>query len=43
MTTSALIMMILVQLTVTSITAYFFGKVLKAPKRSEPDTFTDEQ
>lgn len=41
MTTSALITMILVQSTVTIITAYFFIKVLRAPKRPEPDSFTE--
>jgi heme/copper-type cytochrome/quinol oxidase subunit 2 len=41
MTTSALIMMILVQVSVTIITIYFFVKVLKTPKREEPDSFTD--
>lgn len=43
MTTSAIIMMILVQLTVTIITAFFFVKVLKTPKKSGPDTYTDEE
>lgn len=41
MTTSALITMILVQVTVTIITAYFFIKVLKAPKKPEPDSFVE--
>lgn len=41
MTTSALIMMILVQVSVTVITIYFFVKVLKAPKREEPDSFVE--
>ena len=41
MTTSALIMMILVKTTVTSITIYFFTKVLKIPKKPEPDSYTD--
>ncbi len=42
MTTSALIMMILVQVIVASITGYFFFKVLKAPKKPEEDSFTEE-
>ncbi len=42
MTTSAITMMILVQLAVTIVTAYFFVKVLKAPKKSETDSYTDE-
>lgn len=41
MTTSAIILMILVQVSVTLITLYFFIKVLKAPKKSEPDSFVD--
>lgn len=41
MTTSALIMMILVQLTVTVITAYFFYKVLTIPPKPEPDSFAE--
>lgn len=41
MTTSALIMMVVVQLTVTGVTLYFFIKVLKAPKKQEPDSFED--
>lgn len=41
MTTAALITMILVQVSVTIITLYFFFKVLKAPKQSEPDSFED--
>lgn len=41
MTTSALILMILVQLSVTIITGYFFYKVLKTPPRHEPDSFDE--
>jgi len=41
MTTSAIIMMVLVQLSVTFITIYFFIKVLKAPKRAEPDSYVE--
>lgn len=42
MTTSAIIMMVLVQVTVASITGYFFVKVLKMPEKKEPDSFTEE-
>lgn len=41
MTTSALITMLLVQLTVTGITGYFFWKVLKTPPKPD-DSFTEE-
>jgi hypothetical protein len=41
MTTSALITMLVVQITVTLITGYFFFRVLRAPKRPEPDSYTD--
>lgn len=41
MTTSAIIMMVTVQLSVTAITIYFFIKVLKAPKREEPDSYIE--
>lgn len=43
MTTSALITMVVVQLSVTVITAYFFLKVLRAPKRPEPDSYEDNE
>ncbi|EMR04287.1 hypothetical protein ADICEAN_00573 [Cesiribacter andamanensis AMV16] len=33
--------MIVVQLSVTIITGYFFLKVLRAPKRPEPDSFSE--
>lgn len=33
--------MVLVQVTVTLITGYFFIKVLRAPKKPEPDSFED--
>jgi hypothetical protein len=42
MTTSALITMVLVQATVTVITAYFFWKVLKTPPKPEPDSYEEE-
>jgi len=41
MTSSALILMILVQLSVTLITGYFFFKVLKTPPRQEPDSYSE--
>ncbi len=41
MTTSALILMIVVQATVTVVTGYFFFKVLKTPPNAEPDSFSD--
>lgn len=42
MTTSALITMVLVQVTVTVVTAYFFWKVLKTPPKPEPDSYEEE-
>ena len=42
MTTSALITMIVVQVSVTLITAYFFRKVLKTPPKPEPDSYEEE-
>ena len=33
--------MLLVQVSVTLITGYFFMKVLKAPKRPEPDSYDE--
>lgn len=42
MTTGALITMILVQVSVTAITAYFFRKVLTTPPKPEPDSYTEE-
>ncbi len=42
MSTSALITMILVQVTVTAITAYFFWRVLKTPPKPEPDSYDEE-
>lgn len=41
MTTSALIMIILTQGTVLGVTIYFFRKVLKAPAKLEPDSFSE--
>ncbi len=42
MTTSAIVMMVSVQLSVTIITIYFFLKVLRAPKKSEPNSYTED-
>jgi hypothetical protein len=41
MNTSALILMVLVQLTVISLTGYFFYRVVKTPPREEPDSYAD--
>ncbi|MDK2910351.1 MAG: hypothetical protein PWR20_1918 [Bacteroidales bacterium] len=41
MNTSALILMISTWSIVTSLTIYFFVKVLKAPMRQEPDSYLD--
>ncbi len=39
MNTSALIMMVTTQALVTFLMAYFFYRVLKAPKHAEPDSY----
>ena len=41
MSTAAIITMILVQGTITVITAYFFFKVLRTPPKPEPDSYFD--
>lgn len=41
MKTSAFLMMILVQVTVTIITAYFLYRAITAPKRPEPDSYSE--
>lgn len=41
MNTSALILMVVTQVTVTAFTVYFFWKVLKTPPRPEPDSFEE--
>lgn len=41
MNSSALILMVSVQLTVTCCVAYFYYRVLTAPKRHEPDSYTE--
>ncbi len=43
MTTSALILMITVQVTVTAVTAYFFIKVLRTPENTEPDSSQENE
>jgi len=42
MNTSALTLMLLAMGTVVSLTAYFFYRVLTAPPRAEPDSYTDD-
>lgn len=41
MSNSAFITMIVVQVTVTIITGYFFYKVLTIPPRAEPDSYSE--
>jgi hypothetical protein len=41
MSNSAFITMIIVQVTVTIITGYFFYKVLTTPPRPEPDSYSE--
>ena len=41
MSTSALVLMVSVQVTVTLVTAYFFYKVLKTPPKAEPDSYSE--
>lgn len=41
MTTIAIVTMILIQVSVTIITGYFFLKVLRTPKKPEPDSFEE--
>lgn len=41
MSTSALILMVSVQVTVTVVTAYFFYRVLKSPAKPEPDSYSE--
>jgi len=41
MSNSAFITMIIVQVTVTVITGYFFYKVLTTPARPEPDSYAE--
>jgi hypothetical protein len=41
MTTGALTMMLVTEITITVITAYFFYKVLTTKKHPEPDSYTE--
>ena len=41
MNTSAIILMGLVWAPVISLTVYFFYRILKTPKKEEPDSFVD--
>lgn len=41
MTKSALFLMLFTQISVTAITAYFFIKMLNTPKKSEPDSYSE--
>ncbi|MDD5507857.1 MAG: hypothetical protein PHD25_05940 [Bacteroidales bacterium] len=41
MNTSALIFMILAQVTITAIMLYFLIRAMRAKKRPEPDSYTD--
>ena len=41
MNSTAMTMMIVTQATFTIITAYFFYRVLTAPKKAEPDSFSE--
>lgn len=43
MNTSALVLMLATQITVTAFTIYFFVKVLKTPPRPEPDSYDENQ
>lgn len=41
MNSSALIMMLVTEITVVCVTGYFFYKVLRTPPKSEPDSYID--
>lgn len=41
MSTAAIIMMVVTEVTVISITGFFFYKVLTMPKNPEPDSFSE--
>jgi hypothetical protein len=41
MNTSAIIMMVVTEVTIASITIYFFWRVLTTPPRKEPDSFSE--
>ncbi len=42
MNSSALTLMLVSEVVVTALTIYFFWRVLKAPHRPEPDSFSDD-
>lgn len=41
MTTGALLMMVITEVTITCITGYFFYKVFTTKKNGEPDSYTE--
>lgn len=41
MSSGALILMLLVQISTTLVTGFFFWKVLKTPPKPEPDSYDD--
>lgn len=41
MSTGALVMMLVTEITITVITGYFFYKVLTMKKHEEPDSYTE--
>ena len=41
MNSEALTLMVIVQLSVVSVSAYFFWRVLTAPHRPEPDSYSE--
>lgn len=41
MSAEGLTMMLATEITVTLITAYFFFKILRTPKKQEPDSFSE--
>ncbi len=41
MNTSAIILMVITQVTVAAFTIHFFMKVLRTPKRPEPDSYDE--
>lgn len=41
MNTSAIILMVITQTTVAAFTLYFFMKVLRTPKKPEPDSYDE--
>jgi hypothetical protein len=41
MSTEGLTMMLVTEITVTLITAFFFFKILKTPNKQEPDSYSE--